>query len=116
MHELSIAVALVEQIEAVVSRESALRATKVAIAVGALSGVDAEALRSLFPLVSEGTKAEGAELRVDAVAARVRCRVCGSESEAKPHFVSCGACGSPDVELVAGRELNITSVEVFDER
>jgi len=116
MHELSIAVALVEQIEAVVTRENAVRATKVAIVVGALSGVDAEALRSLFPLVSEGTRAEGAELRIDAVAARVRCCACSAETEAKPHFVSCGACGSRDVELVAGRELNITSVEVFDER
>ena len=117
MHELSIAVALVEQIEAVVAKEHATRATKVGIAVGALSGVEAEALLGVFPLVAEGTTANGAKLVIEPVAARVRCRACGEESPADRCFMQCAQCGSPDVELSAGRELNITSVELFlDER
>jgi len=117
MHELSIAVALVEQIEAVVAKEGATRAARVKIAVGALSGVEAEALLGVFPLVAEGTAANGAELVIEPVAARVRCRACGEESPTDRWFMKCAQCGSPDVELSAGRELNITSVELFlDER
>ena len=117
MHELSIAQALVEQVEAVALKEQALSVARVVIAVGALSGADPEALRSVFPLVAEGTAAAGADLVIEPVAACVRCRACGHESLAGDHFIGCAACGSRDVELVAGRELNIKSVElVVDER
>jgi len=117
MHELSIAQALVEQVEAAATKEHAQRVVRVVIAVGALSGVDPEALRSLFPLVAEGTVTADAELVVEPVKARVRCRVCACEEVAQTSFIRCTACGSRDVELVAGRELHIKTVELeIDER
>jgi len=117
MHELSIAQALVEQIEQVVVAEGATRATKVMIAVGALSGADPEALRAAFPLVAEGTAAEGAELIVEQVAARVHCSACGGESVVDAWSLGCAVCASREVELVSGRELHIQSVELeVDER
>ncbi len=117
MHELSIAQALIEQVEAAASKEHALRVVRVVITVGTLSGVDAEALRSLFPLVAEGTVTADAELVIEPVAARVKCRTCGVESPAEGYFTGCTACGSKDAELSAGRELNIKSVELeVDER
>lgn len=112
MHELSIAYALVEHVERVVLAEAALRANKVTVAVGALSGADPEALRAAFPLVSEGTAAEGAELAVEVVPAQVRCSACGSESVAENYFAGCPVCGSREVEWVSGRELHIQSVEL----
>jgi hydrogenase nickel incorporation protein HypA/HybF len=118
MHELSIAQALVEQVEAAAKKEHALHVVRVVIAVGALSGVDAESLRALFPLVAEGTVADGAELVVEPVAARVKCRACGHEAQTdEAFFIGCAACGSRDVEVSAGRELNIRTVELeTDER
>ena len=117
MHELSIAQALVEQVESAAAKERALRVVRVVITVGALSGVDPEALRSLFPLVAEGTVTDGAELVVETVAARVKCRACGHEAQTDAAFIGCAACGSRDVELSAGRELNIKTVELeVDER
>jgi len=117
MHELSIALALVEQVETVVKNENASRATKVMIAVGVLSGVEPEALLGVFPLVAEGTVAEGAELVIERVAARVRCRACGHASPTDIYSMGCAQCGSRDVELTAGRELHIQSVELMtDER
>lgn len=112
MHELSIAQALVEQVEKVVLAERAQRASRVMIAVGAVSGADPEALRGAFPLVAEGTAAEEAELVIEVVPARVRCQACGSESVAENYFVGCAVCGSRDVELISGRELHIQSIEV----
>jgi hydrogenase nickel incorporation protein HypA/HybF len=117
MHELSIAQALVEQVEAAATKEHAQRVVRVVITVGALSGVDPEALRSLFPLVAEGTVTADAELVVEPVKARVRCRACAREEVAETTFIRCSVCGSRDVELVAGRELHIKTVEVeIDER
>lgn len=118
MHELSIAQALVEQVEAAAKKEHALRVVRVVIAVGALSGVDSESLRTLFPLVTEGTVASDAELIVEHVAARVKCRACGHEAQTDAEFfIGCATCGSREVELSAGRELNIKTVELeIDER
>jgi len=117
MHELSIAQALVEQVEAAATKEHALRVVRVVISVGALSGVDPEALRSLFPLVAEGTVAADAELVIEQIAARVKCRSCGTEAQTDAAFIGCTTCGSKDVELAAGRELNIKTVELeIDER
>jgi len=117
MHELSIAVALVEQVETVVAKERASRAAKVMIAVGVLSGVEPEALQGAFPLVAEGTAAAGAELVIEKVLARVRCLACGQESPTDIYFMGCAKCGSRNVELMAGRELHIQSVELMtDER
>ena len=117
MHELSIAQALVEQVEATAAREHALRVVRVVITVGVLSGVDGEALRSLFPLVAEDTVAADAALQIERVAARVRCKACGCEAPTTSAFSGCTACGSKDVELSAGRELNIKTIELeIDER
>ena len=112
MHELSIAQALVEQVEEAATKEHALHVVRVVIAVGALSGVDSESLRFLFPLVAEGTVADGAELVIERVAARVRCLACGQEAQTEATFIGCSACGAKEVELSAGRELNIKTVEL----
>jgi hydrogenase nickel incorporation protein HypA/HybF len=80
--------------------------------VGALSGVDPEALRGAFPLAAEDTVAAGAELAIEWVEAAVRCRVCGKTSRPEPPFVYCGGCGSSEVDIEAGRELYIASIEV----
>jgi hydrogenase nickel incorporation protein HypA/HybF len=117
MHELSIAQALVEQIEAAATKEYAQRVVRVVITVGALSGVDPEALRSLFPLVAEDTVTAEAELVIESVKPRVRCRACGQEAPAETAFIRCALCSSRDVEIVAGRELHIKTVEFeIDER
>jgi len=117
MHELSIAQALIEQVETAASNAHALRVARVVIAVGTLSGVDAEALKFLFPLVAEGTVAAGSELSVEQVEARVTCRDCGHEMPAERMANGCATCGSKNVELSAGRELTIKTVELeVDER
>lgn len=112
MHELSIALALVEQMEKVARENHARSVPTVTVTVGALSGVDPEALRGAFPLAVEGTVAEGAELVIVPVEAVVRCRACRRESKPELPFLRCGACGESDVEVAAGRELYIAAMDV----
>lgn len=112
MHELSIAMALVEQMEKVAHEQKALAVAKVTVTVGALSGVDPEALRGAFPLAAEDTVAAGADLAVEWVEASVRCRACGKSSLPESPFLCCAECGSAEVDIEAGRELYIASIEV----
>lgn len=112
MHELSIAMALVKQVESIASEQKASAVRKVAVMVGALSGVDPEALRGAFPLAAEGTLTAGAELVIAWVPASVWCKVCGKASSPESPFIYCEGCASTTVDIETGRELCITSVEV----
>lgn len=113
MHELSIAVSLVELAEQSARAGGAVAIRSVRVRVGALSGVVVEALESAYPFASEGTMCEGATLEIDSVPARVRCRACGLEAEMEgvgPFL--CPSCGEPGPEVVAGDELELATMEI----
>jgi hydrogenase nickel incorporation protein HypA/HybF len=111
VHELSLADAVVT-----IAREHARgrRVTSVDVKVGRLRQVVPDALEFAFELVAAGTEVEGAELRVEHVPARVACARCAAESEAPELPLACTRCGSLDVEVVAGDELLVESLELED--
>jgi len=112
MHELSIAVAVVEEIETIVRREGALSVRSVVLRVGRLSGVEPQALELAFPLAAEGTLLQAAQLTIEETAARMHCAGCGAVTEPRfPCFV-CELCGSSKVDVKGGDELLIQSVEL----
>lgn len=109
MHELSIAASIVE----VAARHAdGRRVERVFVRVGHLRQVVPSALTFGFALVAQGTAVEGAELRIEAVPARGVCRACGTESELESFPLVCGACGGFDLELLAGEELYVESLEM----
>jgi hydrogenase nickel incorporation protein HypA/HybF len=112
MHELSIAQAVVEQVEEAARREGASRVTSVTLTVGQASGVEREALKMAFPAACDGTMARDARLVLDWVPARVYCRACDAEHDADFPFFVCPVCGAADIDVVAGRELMIRSIEM----
>lgn len=112
MHELSIAVSLVEQIEQAAREQQAVAVRRICLRIGRLSGVDPEALASAFPLAATDTLAAEGELVLDVVEPFVRCQVCGARSQPEAPFLYCAACGGSDVDVEAGRELEIQSIEV----
>jgi hydrogenase nickel incorporation protein HypA/HybF len=112
MHELAIATSLVEQIEKVAREQRAVSVSRLTVAVGRLSGVDPEALQSAFPLAAEDSLAAGAGLDIEVVEARVRCRMCGRDSTPEAPFLYCAHCQSTEVEMEAGRELDIKTMEI----
>jgi hydrogenase nickel incorporation protein HypA/HybF len=117
MHELSIATALVSAAADAADRESVpVTIIAVSIRIGDLSGIVPEALEFAWPFATEGTRCEGAELRVDRIPGRVRCAACDTETElASPPRFRCGRCGEPAPDITAGRELELVSLELADE-
>lgn len=108
MHELAITEGLVE---AVLNRTGDRPVTGVNLRIGPLSGVLPDAVRFCFEVVSADTPLAGAVLTIDESEGRARCRSCLDEFVLKDMFLLC-PCGSADVEIVSGRELVVTSVEV----
>jgi hydrogenase nickel incorporation protein HypA/HybF len=112
MHEL----ALAEGIVGVAERHAAgRRVYAVEVTVGQLRQVVPPALEFAFELVSRGTAVEGARLRINEVQAAGRCRRCGSESALEGFPLTCAACRSLDMEVVAGEELLVDSLELEEE-
>ncbi|MBA2558429.1 MAG: hydrogenase maturation nickel metallochaperone HypA [Propionibacteriales bacterium] len=107
MHELAIA----ESVVSTVLERAGGRVTFVRLRVGCLSGVVPDALMFCFELAAAGTTLEGAALEIEEQAGRARCRDCDSDFAMRDAFLLCD-CGSADVELLSGRELQVTSVEV----
>jgi hydrogenase nickel incorporation protein HypA/HybF len=112
VHELALADAVVA-----IARDHARgrRVAAVDVKIGRLRQVVPDALEFAFELVAAGTEAEGAELRVEHVPVRVRCARCQGESEAAEFPLACAACGGVDVEVVAGDELLVESLELEEE-
>ncbi|MER5353962.1 hydrogenase maturation nickel metallochaperone HypA [Kitasatospora sp. NPDC002551] len=112
MHEMSIATAVVEQVDAAARAHGARAVARVRLQVGELAGVVPAALDFCFELACAGTLVEGALLETEAVAARARCAPCAAEwAVGMPPDLGCPHCGGGRVELLAGRELQILGVE-----
>ena len=70
MHEMAIAMALIDQVEKEAREQKARSIAVISVAVGRLSGVDPDALRAVFELASEETLAAGAQLEVELLEGR----------------------------------------------
>jgi hydrogenase nickel incorporation protein HypA/HybF len=108
MHELSITQSVVD---AVCERAAGRPVRTVRVRVGVLTAVVADSLRFCFDLVTEGTVAEGALLEIDQPPGSGRCRSCASDVTLTDPVLLC-PCGSADVEITSGRELEIVSMKV----
>ena len=108
MHELAITQSVVDT---VLRRTGAQPVTVVRLRVGRLTGVIPEAMQFCFELTTEGTPLEGATLEIDQPAGRAHCRTCDDDFDLPDLILLC-PCGSADVEVLNGRELEVASVDV----
>ncbi|MFF8774126.1 hydrogenase maturation nickel metallochaperone HypA [Kitasatospora sp. NPDC015120] len=112
MHEMSIATAVVDQVDAAARRHGARAVARVRLQIGELAGVVPAALGFCFELACAGTLVAGAVLETEAVPGRARCGPCATEwAVGMPPDLGCPHCAGGRVELLAGRELQILGVE-----
>jgi hydrogenase nickel incorporation protein HypA/HybF len=108
MHEMAITQSVVD---AVCEHAAGRRVRSVKLEVGALCAVVPASMTFCFDLVTAGTVADGATLEVDMRPGEARCRSCNTCFELTDPILLC-PCGSADVEVLAGRDLRILSMEV----
>jgi len=114
MHEMSIAIKIVELAEAEARAAGARRINRVEVEVGALAGVLADSLRFCFEAACRATLAEGAELAIVEIAGLGQCASCGEEGPLAELLALCPACGG-FMRPLKGRELRLLSLNI-DER
>jgi hydrogenase nickel incorporation protein HypA/HybF len=108
MHELSITRSVV----AIVSERAAgQRVTRVRLQIGCLSAVLPDAIRFCFEICAAGTPAAGAALEIDEIPGRGRCEACAQDVPLQALVGRCPSCGTANLTLIAGQELNIKEME-----
>jgi hydrogenase nickel incorporation protein HypA/HybF len=108
MHELSITQNIVD----LACEKAAGRPVRtVRVRAGKLTAVVAESMLFCFELVVQGTPIEGARLEIEQPPGRAHCRACDTDFTLPDLILLC-PCGSADVRVVSGRELEIMSMEV----
>lgn len=111
MHEMGITQGILASSFEAAEKAGATRITEIRISVGELTEVVEFALQFAFEALTPETIAEGAILTVTHVGARSRCNACGVEYDHDRFEMVCPECGSFDVKLLQGRELQIDSIE-----
>lgn len=112
MHELSVCIALLDQVEQISRQRGGMEVSKIIIKMGPLSGVEPKLLRHSYPIAATGTVAEHAELVIDAADVVVHCSQCDCESKVTPNRLLCRACGDFRTRIVSGDEMILQSVEL----
>lgn len=87
------------------------RITKLVLTVGSLSSAVPESLRFAFEALSPATIAEGAALDIEWVEAQCLCTACGEPFLFEGNGYLCPRCGEASLNLLCGRELELTTVE-----
>ena len=108
MHELAITQSVVDMVR---DRTADRRVSTVRLQVGRLSGVVPDAMQFCYELVTAGTPLAGSMLEIEQTPGHARCRTCGDDIELPDLILLC-PCGSADVDLVSGKELQVISVEL----
>jgi len=113
MHELSIALSLIDAASEEAERLGAPSVRAVHLRLGGLSGVVKEALASAYELAREGTRLAAATLKIIEVPTIIHCAACERDlqTDSVPYFI-CPACGEPSTEIVSGRELELSALEI----
>ena len=112
MHEVGLMQSALDLALEAAAKAGATRIHRLTLRVGALAGVEPEALAFAFEVVTRGTAAEGAHLEMEAVSILCNCCYCSREFESAGPFFDCPDCGRPSADVLRGYELELAHVEV----
>jgi hydrogenase nickel incorporation protein HypA/HybF len=110
MHELPITQNILEI--ALRHAGDAKRITCINLVIGDLSAVIGESVQFYWDIISKGTIAEGATLHFERIRACFHCKDCGHEYRPDGRKFECPQCGSDQVNLIAGQEFRLESIEI----
>jgi hydrogenase nickel incorporation protein HypA/HybF len=115
MHELSIAMSIVDMAQEEAERRGAMQIRAIHLRLGQLSGVVKQALLSSYEMACESTPLEGSQLLIEEIPVEVFCPKCE-----QPRLVDsiqwfcCPECGTPTPTVLHGKELEVVALELAE--
>ena len=112
MHELTVTQSILDIALEHAAKANASRIGRINLVIGDSAGIVEECVSFYFEMLSAETIASGALLSFDRVPLRARCSECGATFPLDELEWSCPRCRGGALEIVAGRELYVDSIEV----
>jgi hydrogenase nickel incorporation protein HypA/HybF len=113
MHELSIAMSMIELAEEESAKRGGAHVNAVHLKLGKLSGVVGTALLSSWELACEGTDLMGSRLVIEEIPIIGYCPVCRLQRPLNSmQWLVCPECNSAVSEIIQGRELQVFALEM----
>ena len=112
MHEMALCESVLQVIEQEAARHGFQQVRVVRLEIGAMAGVEVEAMRFGWGVVSRESVAEGAELVILETPGRGWCLECSREVEVARRYDPCVHCGGYQLQVTGGDELKIKDLEV----
>lgn len=111
MHELSICRSITD----IVGRHAAGGTVQtVRLRIGELRQIVPDSLTYCWGLVTEGSDLASSKLEIERVPAAIKCSSCGEQTTLSAPVLVCPKCEGREVEIVAGEEFLITSLELAE--
>jgi hydrogenase nickel incorporation protein HypA/HybF len=112
MHEMALAEGILQIIEDAAAQQGFKRVTEVRLEMGALAGVEVEALSFCLDMVLKESVAEGARLELEKISGQGYCLGCGETVPVNALYEACPKCGSYQVQATGGTEMRVKDLLV----
>jgi len=112
MHEMSLAEGVLQLLEDAALKQEFSKVTVVWLEIGALSGVEVEAMRFCFDAVTRDSIADGARLEIVSLPGTGWCMECASTVPMAEAYGECPQCGSYQLQVTGGTEMRVKELEV----
>lgn len=114
MHELSIALSLVDIATETAKKNGGGNVEALFLSLGKLSGVAKESLLFSWEIACAGTPVEGSRLIIEEIPVTVHCGPCDADRtlDSIDNF-ACPVCWEPAPKIIGGKELQVTAMEIL---
>jgi hydrogenase nickel incorporation protein HypA/HybF len=121
MHEFSFAYNIFKVAEATAIKYNAKKITEVHLEIGELTLIVPELLRQSFKMATHGSLAEDAELVIEIIPGKIKCRECGKISTVTLNeeaqltglqLFQCRHCQSKNTEIIEGKKANVKNIKI----
>ena len=112
MHELSVTESLLEIALRHAQQAGAYRIVQLNIVIGQYASIVDDSVQFYWDIIAKGTSAEQARLNFRRIPAEMLCLNCDHKYIPGEEELECPNCGSAQVEIIAGREFLLESIEV----
>ncbi len=113
MHELSIAIAIVDLAAEEAAARGCAQVLAVHLRLGLLSGVVKQALLSSYEMACASTPLEGTLLLIEEIPVEILCPRCQARRRvASIQCICCSECGALAAEVMQGKEIEVVALEL----
>jgi hydrogenase nickel incorporation protein HypA/HybF len=112
VHELSITQSMLEIVLKQAEQAHAKKVTQINLIIGEMTGIVSASVQFYLDILTKETIAAGARVSFTIVPSKAMCRNCQQPFELKEFDWTCPHCQGNIIDVTAGKELIVESIEV----